>query len=488
MTNIQRINSQIEPSLHDVGIVHIGLGAFHRAHQAVYLEQTLALHGGDWMIASANIRSNHKLVEQMQAAGHRYHVVEYADTSNANLREIKAIKNTFFCGSDEGREALLSKMTAPATKIVTLTITEKGYYLAPSTGELLLDAQEIQHDMAYPSQPKTALGLILESLKVRRAQGLAAFTVLSCDNMPHNGLRAKGAVVALAKVQDDEFAQWIEQNVAFPNSMVDRIVPAVSDQDLAMIKVDTGISEPTVVKCEQFSQWVVEDHFPAGRPHWESAGVQMVEDVSSYEMMKLRMLNGSHSLLAYLSTIAGFKTVADAMQDKDIRAFLEHYMMQEVAPTLPSFKHSELATYCQQLLSRFENDSLQHQLKQIAMDGSQKLPQRWLSGLTELQGKHLKAPAIELGIAGWITFLCHAEQNQQSINDPLETELFTLVRRHRNDGRRLIPALLQRKDIFPATLAQDQALLTRLASVADGLLAGTKVQSLMRSAFQNKDK
>lgn len=380
------------------------------------------------------------------------------------------------------------KMTAPVTKIVTLTITEKGYYLAPSTGELLLDAQEIQHDMASPSQPKTALGLILQALKQRRAQGLAAFTVLSCDNMPHNGLRAKGAVVALAKAQDDEFALWIEQNVAFPNSMVDRIVPAVSDQDLAMIKADTGISEPTVVKCEQFIQWVVEDHFPAGRPQWESAGVQMVEDVSSYEMMKLRMLNGSHSLLAYLGTIAGFKTVADAMQDKDIRAFLEHYMMQEVAPTLPSFKHSELATYCQQLLSRFENDSLQHQLKQIAMDGSQKLPQRWLSGLTELQGKHLKAPAIELGIAGWITFLCHAEQNQQRINDPLETELFALVRRHRNDEKRLIPALLQRKDIFPAALAQDQALLIRLASLADSLLAGTKVQSLMRSAFQNKDK
>lgn len=488
MTNIQRIDSQIEPSQHDIGIVHIGLGAFHRAHQAVYVEQTLALHGGDWMIASANIRSNHKLVEQMQAAEHSYHVVEYADTSNANLREIKAIKNTFFCGSDEGREALLSQMTAPATKIVTLTITEKGYYLAPSTGELLLDAPEIQHDMASPSQPKTALGLILESLKQRRAQGLEAFTILSCDNMPHNGVRAKGAVVALAKVQDDEFAQWVEQNVAFPNSMVDRIVPAVSDHDLAMIKADTGISEPTVVKCEQFSQWVVEDHFPAGRPQWESAGVQMVEDVSSYEMMKLRMLNGSHSLLAYLGSIAGFKTVADAMQDKNIRAFLEHYMMQEVAPTLPSFSQTELATYCQQLLARFENDSLQHQLKQIAMDGSQKLPQRWLSGLTELQAKTLAAPAIELGIAGWMAFLCNAEQNLQSINDPLEAVLFELVSRHRDDSMSLISALLQRNDIFPTALANNKALLVRLVSLVDGLLAGVKVQNLMQSASQNKDK
>ena len=483
---VQHINSQIDASKHDIGIVHIGLGAFHRAHQAVYLEQTLALHGGDWMIASANIRSNYSLVEQMNAAEHCYHVVEYADTSNANLREIKAIKNTFFCGSDEGREALLAQMTAPATKVVTLTVTEKGYYLAPSTGELLVGAPEIQHDMASPSQPKTALGLILESLKQRRAQGLSAFTVLSCDNMPHNGIRAKGAVVALAKGQDDEFAQWIEKNVAFPNSMVDRIVPAVSEQDLAMIKADTGISEPTVVKCEQFSQWVIEDHFPAGRPQWESAGVQMVDDVSSYEMMKLRMLNGSHSLLAYLGSIAGFKTVADAVQDKDIRAFLEHYMMQEVAPTLPSFSQTEIAIYCQQLLARFENDSLQHQLKQIAMDGSQKLPQRWLTGLTELQAQALAAPAIELGIAGWIAFLCDAEQGQQSINDPLETVLFETVNRYRDDSVSLVGTLLQRNDIFPSSLVKNEALQVRLVGLVDELLAGAKVQSLMSHIYHQE--
>jgi fructuronate reductase len=483
---VQYINSQIDASKHDIGIVHIGLGAFHRAHQAVYLEQTLALHGGDWMIASANIRSNYSLVEQMNAAEHCYHVVEYADTSNANLREIKAIKNTFFCGSDEGREALLAQMTAPATKVVTLTVTEKGYYLAPSTGELLVGAPEIQHDMASPSQPKTALGLILESLKQRRAQGLSAFTVLSCDNMPHNGIRAKGAVVALAKGQDDEFAQWIEKNVAFPNSMVDRIVPAVSEQDLAMIKADTGISEPTVVKCEQFSQWVIEDHFPAGRPQWESAGVQMVDDVSSYEMMKLRMLNGSHSLLAYLGSIAGFKSVADAVQDKDIRAFLEHYMMQEVAPTLPSFSQTEIAIYCQQLLARFENDSLQHQLKQIAMDGSQKLPQRWLTGLTELQAQALAAPAIELGIAGWIAFLCDAEQDQQSINDPLETVLFETVNRYRDDSVSLVGTLLQRNDIFPSSLVKNEALRTRLVVLVNELLAGAKVQSLMSHIYHQE--
>ncbi|MBJ7536341.1 mannitol dehydrogenase family protein [Marinomonas sp. C1424] len=484
---IQHIDSVLEPGLHQIGIVHIGLGAFHRAHQAVYMEQTLALHGGDWMIASANIRSNHKLVEQLEAAQHRYHVVEYADTKTARVREIKSIKTSFFSGSDDGQIGLIAQMTAPETKIVTLTVTEKGYYLSPSSGALLIDHADIQHDLRQPSQPRTALGLILASLKQRREQGIEPFTVLSCDNMPHNGLRSKGAVVALAKEQDTELAQWIEQKVAFPNSMVDRIVPAVTTEDLAMIKADTGINEPTVVKCEQFSQWVVEDNFPTGRPRWESAGVQMVADVSHYEMMKLRMLNGSHSLLAYLGSLAGYQTVAEAMKEADIRTFLEYYMLQEVVPTLANFRYEALATYCQQLLVRFENDSLQHQLKQIAMDGSQKLPQRWLSGLTELQAQSLPASAIELGIASWMTFLCRAQHNQHSINDPLENELFDLVRRYRDvstdSSIELVTALLQRNDIFPASLCSNQAFIKRLSVLVEALLSGVEAQNLMRASF-----
>ncbi|WP_191601706.1 mannitol dehydrogenase family protein [Marinomonas algicola] len=485
---IKYIDSDLNPDQHEIGIVHIGLGAFHRAHQAVYLEKTLAQHGGDWMIASANIRSNYSLVEQLQQAKHRYHVVEYADTKTVAIREIKAIKTAYFSGSNDGCAGLLAQMSSESTKIVTLTVTEKGYYLSPLSGALLTDNANIQHDLQNPAQPKTALGLILVALKQRRSQGFEPFTVLSCDNMPHNGERTRGAVIALAQMQDIEFADWIEKTVAFPNSMVDRIVPAVSEQDLIMIQADTGISEPTVVKCEQFSQWVVEDHFPAGRPQWESAGVQMVDNVSSYEMMKLRMLNGSHSLLAYLGYIAGYQTVAQAMQDRDIRAFLEHYMMQEVAPTLPYFSQSELATYCQQLLARFDNDSLQHQLQQIAMDGSQKLPQRWLSGLIELQNKSLPAPAIELGIAGWIVFLSQAKEKKQKINDPLEVALLELLHRHSSSSKGLVSAMLQRHDIFPTSLSTNHPLIQRVLNLVDRLSAGENIQRVMRTAFQNKDK
>jgi len=483
--NIQQIPSAIDPSQHQVGLVHIGLGAFHRAHQAVYLEKTLAQHGGDWMIASANIRSNYQLVEQLKAANYSYPVVEYTDSQHLVVREIKAIKQAFFAKDQQERQRLLAQMSAASTKIVTLTVTEKGYYLSPSSGDLLLENPAVLHDIQHPDDPKTALGLIVNALKQRRAQGLPAFAVLSCDNMPHNGIRTKNAVLGMANAQDSSLATWIEAEVAFPSSMVDRIVPALSADDLQKIEADTGITTPTVVKCEAFCQWVVEDNFPLGRPQWESAGVQMVQDVSIYETMKLRMLNGSHSLLAYLGQLAGYQTVAHAMENTTIRAFLEHYMQQEVAPTLPTCKPQELMAYSQQLLTRFENDSLQHQLSQIAMDGSQKLPQRWLSGLIEQQQKQASSAATELGIAGWLFYIQQAAQQKTSINDPLEAELFALVLAQYSNSFELVSACLAQQDVFPPIMMTNRSLITRLASLFDALQRKGSLLDLMQSACRS---
>ncbi len=485
MINFQTIHSRVLPDQHDVGIVHIGLGAFHRAHQGVYLEKVLSEQGGDWSIVSANIRSNYRLVDQLNAAGHRYHVVEYSDKETAKVREIRAIKEAIFTGTEDGRKALLKYLTASTTKIVTLTVTEKGYYLEPVSGRLLIDNPDIRHDLNPVNQPKTALGFIVQALKQRKDQGIEAFTVLSCDNMPHNGVRAKQAAVEFAKVKDEAFAKWIEKNVAFPSTMVDRIVPAVSPADIEMIYADTGLNEPILVKTEHFSQWVIEDDFPLGRPDWETAGVQMVDDVANYEMMKLRMLNGSHSLLAYLGSLAGFKTVSEAMQDESIRAFLDFYMRQEVAPTLSSFSSEELEAYSEQLLQRFENTSLHHQLLQIAMDGSQKLPQRWLSTLLQLRDLKLPSTAIELGIAGWMSFVCHAAYGSQSINDPLESELFELSQNHRESSHDLVQSFLKRDDIFPSSLKENTALITRLADLINQIHSGTKIQQMMLSVIQN---
>ncbi|MEL0622466.1 mannitol dehydrogenase family protein [Marinomonas arenicola] len=484
---IQQIPSAINPDQHQVGLVHIGLGAFHRGHQAVYLEKTLAQHGGDWMIASANIRSNYQLVEQLEAANYCYPVVEYTDSQHLVVREIKAIKQAFFAGNQAERQQLLAQMSTASTKIVTLTVTEKGYYLSPSSGDLLLDNPAIVYDIEHPDAPKTALGLIVNALKQRCSQGTPAFTVLSCDNMPHNGIRTKNAVLGLARAQDASLAAWIEAQVAFPSSMVDRIVPALSADDLQKIEADTGITTPTVVKCEAFCQWVVEENFPTGRPQWECAGVQMVADVSTYETMKLRMLNGSHSLLAYLGQLAGYQSVAQAMQNNDIRKFLEHYMQQEVAPTLTACKAEELLSYSQQLLTRFENDSLQHQLSQIAMDGSQKLPQRWLSGLIEQQQKQASSAATELGIAGWLFYIQQAALQKTPINDPLEAELFALVLAQYSNSFELISECLSQQDVFPPSMTTNSALITRLAALFDALQAKEDLLEMMRNACKSTD-
>jgi fructuronate reductase len=446
------------------GIVHLGLGAFHRAHQAVYLEQYLALKGGDWSICSANIRANQTPVDQLTAADCRYPVVEYRSREQACVREIRAIREALFAGSDAGRETLLQRLAAPATRIVTLTVTEKGYYLEPSVARLRLDDPAIQHDLARPQSPKTAPGLLLEALDRRRLAGIAPFTVLSCDNMPHNGRRTRAAVLALARHRSPELHDWIETGVCFPGSMVDRIVPAMAAEDFSRLASELDCREPAAVICESFSQWVVEDNFSLGRPDWDIVGVQMVADVTPFETMKLRMLNGSHSLLAYLGPLAGYQTVAQAMQDPAIRNFLHHYMLHEAVPTLEAIECTELQAYATRLLQRFANDSLQHQLRQIAMDGSQKLPQRWLDGCKILLDAEQPVACTALGIAAWIRHVQQAQAEQRELNDPLAPRLLALAERHRDQPQQLLAAFLAQDDIFAPALAANsrfQEALTR---------------------------
>lgn len=336
------------PKSGQIGVVHLGLGAFHRAHQAVYLERYRQRSGDTaWGVCSANLRSSVGLVDGLSAAGHRYHVAEYVDSESITLREIGVIEETLFSGRDSSgdsagnslnnwgrdREALLARMASADTRIVTLTVTEKGYFLNPASGELRVDDPMIIGDIASPQQPRTAPGLLVEALVRRREAGIAPFSVLSCDNMPDNGKRTRQAVVQLAEHRDAELASWIANKVAFPCSMVDRIVPAMTDADFERLAT-LEINDPNAVVCEAFTQWVVEDCFPLGRPSWEAEGVEMVADVAPFETMKLRMLNGSHSLLAYLGALAGIETVYDGVNHVELRALLRRYMLKEAAPTL----------------------------------------------------------------------------------------------------------------------------------------------------------
>lgn len=444
-----------------IGIVHLGLGAFHRAHQAVYLERYRQRSGDEaWGVCSANLRASVDLVDSLKEAGYCYHVAEYADSQTLTLREIGVIEEALFTGRDgsnrwgRDREALLERLAASETRIVTLTVTEKGYFLNPASGELRLDDPMIAGDIASPQEPRTAPGLLVEALDRRRLAGAAPFTVLCCDNMPHNGARTRKAVVTLAHQRSAELAEWIEAEVAFPSSMVDRIVPAMTCADferLAALDVD----DPNAVVGEAFSQWVVEDHFPSGRPDWEADGVEMVADVAPFETMKLRMLNGSHSLLAYVGALDGIETVFDGVSQPPLKALLRRYMLDEAAPTLDMPNGTDLEAYADSLLARFANDSLRHRLQQIAMDGSQKLPQRWLQVAEANLAAGRDTACVALGLAAWIRYTQGTTLTGQgfSVEDPMAEALSSLHQQH-SDPTALIEAFFSLEAVMPQAVAQ----------------------------------
>lgn len=446
-----------------IGIVHLGLGAFHRAHQAVYLERYRQASGDrGWGVCSANLRSNDALVDGLRQSGYRYHVAEYENSERVTLREIGVIEQTLFTGQnasgDWGRDlpALLARMVAADTRIVTLTVTEKGYFLGPTDGRLLQDTPQLMADLQNPKAPRTAPGIVVEALAQRRDAGLPPFAVLSCDNMPGNGERTRSAVLQFAALREAGLADWIAREGAFPSSMVDRIVPAMTDADFDRL-AEFGVKDPNAVIGEAFTQWVVEDNFPQGRPTWESVDVEMVADVAPYETMKLRMLNGSHSLLAYVGCLAGIETVYDAVSQPDLAALLRRFMLTEAAPTLTMPAGADLNAYSEQLLSRFANDSLRHRLQQIAMDGSQKLPQRWLYGAAEQFARGEQVPCITLGVAAWIRYIRGEDQHgvAYTIDDPLAADLAKLHARH-DDVATVVQEFLQLNAVFPESLADNR--------------------------------
>lgn len=468
MTQLKREPARARPD--QCSILHLGLGAFHRAHQAVYIQQCLNNGDTEWGIVSANLRSNHPLVSSLRAHDHRYHVAEYRDSEHVTLREIAAIDDALYAGRNAGqegipddREALLERIAHPVTRIITLTVTEKGYCLVPSTGELDTSNETIQTDLADPKKPHSVPGMLTEGLHRRRAQGAGGLTILSCDNMPENGRRTRHAVLGMAKqlaaaLQEPALPEWIAANVSFPCSMVDRIVPTTTDADRQRL-AELGVDDPNAVVCEAFSQWVVEDDFICGRPAWESVGVEMVADVTPFETMKLRMLNGAHSLLAYLGRMADMETVAQAVGHEAIVALLRRYMRDEAAPTLNMPAGVDLDDYREQLLARFANDSLAHRLQQIATDGSQKIPQRWLAGALQQLEEGGRIDCIALGVAGWIRYVAgtHPDGQEHDVNDPMADQLAARHADNADDLDALITSFLGDRRIFDPQLAQSHA-------------------------------
>ena len=433
-------------------IVHFGFGAFHRAHQALLTDRVLNSQGGDWGICEISLFSGDRLMSQLREQDHLFTVLEKGAAGNQPI--IVGAVNECLNAKLDSLAAIIEKFCEPQVAIVSLTITEKGYCIDPATGSLDIANPRVIHDLQVPHEPHSAPGIIVEALHRRRQRGLQPFTVLSCDNIPDNGHVVKNAVLGMAEKRSPELANWIREHVSFPGTMVDRIVPAATEESLDEIARELGVADPCAISCEPFIQWVIEDHFVSGRPQWEMAGVQMVDDVLPWEQMKLRMLNGSHSFLAYLGYLAGFQHISDCMQDSAFREAAHRLMLSEQAPTL-RITNVDLDQYADSLLERFANPALKHKTWQIAMDGSQKLPQRMLDGIRVHLARQSEWPLLALGIAGWMRYVSGIDDSGEiiDIRDPMSDKIRTIVEQSTESER--VSALLSLHEIFATDLAQN---------------------------------
>ncbi len=449
------------------GIVHLGIGAFHRAHQAVAIDDVLQAEPG-WAIVGASLRSAATRDALKPQDG--LYTLCVRSGEGERLRVIGSVLD-ILVATDE-RERLIAAMADPRTRIVSLTVTEKGYCHDPATGALNEAHPDIRHDLAAPQTPTTAPGLIIEALARRRAAGTPPFTVLSCDNLPSNGRVAKRILDRFAALRDADLGAYVAAELCCPATMVDRITPATTDDDRARIDAQLGVRDAWPVVTEPFSQWVIEDRFPGGRPAFEKAGAELVSDVAPFENMKLRLLNGAHSSLAYLGYLAGYELVSDVMADVDFARFVE-ILMEEATVTLAVPPSTDLARYKAALIERFQNPALRHRTWQIAMDGSQKLPQRLLGTIRDCLARGAPFGCLALGVAGWMRYVTGVDEKGGAIDvrDPLAGRLRAIADAAGPSPERLMRGLTGVEAIFGKDLAADprftEALTERLRRLYD---------------------
>lgn len=433
------------------GIVHLGLGAFHRAHQAVYTDDRLAAGERGWGIIGLSLRSPD--VRDALAPQDGLYTVLQRGPDGDRARVIGSVLEILTV--PDSPDAAMRRLTDPATRIVSLTVTEKAYCQDAATGTLDETHPGIAADLRGDGFPRTVPGLLVEALRRRRDEGAGACTILVCDNLPSNGETVARIIGRYAELRHPELRDYIANEIAFPSTMVDRIVPATTEADRAAITA-LGYRDAWPVVAEPFSQWVIEDRFVAGRPRWEEAGAQMVADVRPFELMKLRALNGAHSALAYIGSVAGLETVADAMADPELPGFLRVLWDRDLLPTIPSVPGMNLASYTEQLEERFRNPSMRHRLLQIAMDGSQKLPQRLLRPALDRLRQGETPAAIAVVVAAWMRFLLRKDERGRphEVSDPLAERLVALAAGAGENAEALAAALFGVQEIFDPALAQ----------------------------------
>ncbi len=385
-------------------LVHIGVGGFHRAHQALYLDDLIDLTlDTQWGYCGVGLLPQDLgMRNAMLSQDCLYTVVERGPEGDS-ARVVGSIVDFLFAPDD--RERVLAKLASPECRIVTLTITEGGYYRNDATGEFLDTHPDVVRDLAHPHAPDCSFGYLLEGLDRRRRAGLGPFTIFSCDNLQHNGEVARRMLLAFAELRDPALRRWIEEHVAFPSCMVDRIVPATTDEHRALVADSFGIADAWPVVTEPFRQWVIEDYFPHGRPSWKRVGAQMTTDLEPYERMKMRLLNGSHQALAYIGLLVGYEYAHEAVGDPTLRALVRRMMADEVAPLLKPVPGIDLDAYQRTLLERFANPAVGDRLARIATDSSTRMPKFVLPSIAESLRRGGPIDVLAFTVAAWFHYL-----------------------------------------------------------------------------------
>lgn len=460
------------------GIVHFGVGGFHRAHMAMALDDLMNQGKAlDWGICGVGLMEfDRRMKDALQEQDCLYTLTLKHPDGRREARVIGSIVEYLF--APDNAEAVIEKMADPNTRIVSLTITEGGYNFDRVTGEFDRTNPAVVADLVDGSTPKTAFGFVTEALRRRRDRGISPFTVLSCDNIQGNGDIAKKMFLAFAALKDAQLAAWIDENVAFPNSMVDRITPVTSPEDIVEAELKLGLHDAWPVVAEPFFQWVIEDHFTLGRPNFDEVGVQFVEDVEPYELMKLRLLNASHQGLTYFGYLSGYRYAHEAVSDPAIASFLLKYMDNEATPTLRPVPGIDLNAYKHTLIERFSNPEVRDTLSRLCAESSDRIP-KWLVPVIREQltrgGDVTRSAAI---VASWARYAegVDEEGNEIIVVDPLKDQLVPIAKSQRENPL----AFIQNESLF-GDLAKNEVFTTAYLAALNSLFkngAHKTVQSL----------
>jgi fructuronate reductase len=465
--NGQRAAPSFDRERCGVGVVHLGLGAFHRAHQAVYFDDLMTRQPSDWAICGVSLRSP-AVRNQMAPQDGLYTLVEL-DGDEVHDRIIGSIREALYLADDRGR--VLHRLADHRTKLVSLTVTEKAYCLVSLEDGLDLGHPGIAHDLSNPGAPVTVTGLLTLGLSMRRDRGIGAPTVLSCDNLPGNGRKLRRSVLEFAEAHDPSLARWIEKEAAFPCTMVDRIVPKTTEEDRAGLAQRLGAADQAMVKAEPFSQWVIEDRLNCEIPGLREAGALLVGDVDAYENLKLRLLLGSHSTIAYLGCLAGYRFVDQAMASP-IGRLVETMMSDEILPVTRPPSGFDVKRYVADLLKRFRNSGLQHQCRQIAMDGSLKVPIRLLGTIQRCLEQDVACDRLILGVAAWMRYSTGIDEkgSRFDVDDPAAEVLAAIGSEAGLNAKRLTEQYLSLDSVFPPALAENPVFRQKLGHQLDRLL------------------